>query len=154
MSEDKDLELLRRLAAAGDAANMWEAGAAMGLDRSATETLAIDLFAKQAMEVANLSGKVRITATGRSLLGEAPASEPGLAGLVRDLAALEPGLPGNDATDLAADLACLQAQAGRSRPLMPVVRACLAAVETALAKSKAPQAAALIKRAATLREQA
>lgn len=153
MSEDKELELLRRLAAAGDQANMWEAGAAMGLDRSATETLAMELFAKQAMEVANLSGKVRLTAAGRGLLGDAPAaSEPGLPGFVTDLAALAHGLAGADATDLAADLACLQAQAGRSRPLTPVVRACLAAIETALAKSKAPAAAALSQRAAALRE--
>lgn len=152
MLESQDLDLLRRLAAAGDQANMWEAGAQMGLDRPATETLAMNLFAQQAMEVVNLSGKVRITEVGRRLLGDAPASEPGLAGFVADLAALAHGLTGTDAGDLAADLACLRAQAGRSRPLMPVVRACLAAVETALGKSKAPQAAGLAQRAAALRE--
>lgn len=152
MLESQDLDLLRRLAEAGDKANMWEAGAEMGLDRPATETLAINLFAQQAMEVVNLSGKVRITEAGRRLLGDQPAAEPGLAGFVADLAALDHGLGGGDAGDLAADLACLKAQAGRSRPLAPVVRACLAAVETALAKSQAPQAAALVKRAASLRE--
>lgn len=152
MSDDRDLELLRRLAAAGDSANMWEAGAEMGLDRPATETLAMNLFAQSAMEVVNLSGKVRLTEAGRRLLGDQPPAEPGLAGLVADLAALDHGLAAGLAADLAADLACLTAQAGRSRPLAPVVRACLAAVETALATSKAPQAAALIKRAAALRE--
>lgn len=152
MLESQDLDLLRRLAAAGDKANMWEAGAEMGLDRPATETLAMNLFAQQAMEVVNLSGKVRITEAGRRLLGDQAAAEPGLAGFVADLEALDAGLGGSDAGDLAADLVCLKAQAGRSRPLAPVVRACLAAVETALAKSQAPQAAALVKRAAALRE--
>ncbi len=151
MFDDKHLDLLRRLHAAGDQANLWSAGGEMGLDRPATETLAMDLMAGGALEVVSLSGKVRLTDKGRGLLGGGGA-ELDLAGLVAALEKLDLGLSQPAAGDLAADLACIKAQAGRSRPLMPVIRACLAAVETALGQSRHPEAKGLAQRAGALRE--
>ncbi len=151
MFSDQHLDLLRRLDQAGEQANLWRAGGEMGLDRPATEVLAMDLMAGGILEVVNLSGKVRLTDQGRGLLGGGGA-ELDLSGLVAALESLDLGLGQPASGDLMADLACLKAQAGRSRPLMPVVRACLAAVETALGQSRHPEAKTLATRAGALRE--
>lgn len=151
MFSDQHLDLLRRLDQAGEQANLWRAGGEMGLDRPATEVLAMDLMAGGILEVVNLSGKVRLTDQGRGLLGGGGA-ELDLSRLVAALESLDLGLGQPASGDLMADLACLKAQAGRSRPLMPVVRACLAAVETALGQSHHPEAKTLATRAGALRE--
>lgn len=152
MFSDQHLDLLRRLDQAGEQANLWQAGGEMGLDRPATEVLAMDLMAGGILEVVNLSGKVRLTDQGRGLLGGGGGGELDLAGLVAALESLDLGLGQPASGDLLADLACLKAQAGRSRPLVPVVRACLAAVETALGQSRHPEAKTLAARAGALRE--
>jgi len=151
MFSDQHLDLLRRLDQAGEQANLWQAGGEMGLDRPATEVLAMDLMAGGILEVVNLSGKVRLTDQGRGLLGGG-GGELDLAGLVAALESLDLGLGQPAAGDLLTDLACLKAQAGRSRPLLPVIKACLAAVETALGQSRHPEAKALAARAGALRE--
>ncbi|MFH1034859.1 MAG: hypothetical protein V1806_10175 [Pseudomonadota bacterium] len=150
--ENKHLEFMAALAQAGEEANMWQAGQSLGLDRGATEALAMDLLAQSALEVVNLSGKVRITPAGRQLCAGQDGGGDDLAGFLADLdAAGGLGLAGAALQDLAADLATLKAQLTRSRPLMPVLKACLAALETTLAKSTAPQAPALATRASALR---
>ncbi|MCA1906301.1 MAG: hypothetical protein LDL11_06915 [Desulfarculus sp.] len=151
MFSDQHLDLLRRLDQAGDQANLWQAGGEMGLDRPAAEVLAMDLMAGGILEVVNLSGKVRLTDQGRGLLGGG-GGDLDLAGLVAALEALDLGLGQPAAGDLMADLTCLKAQLGRSRPLVPVVRACLAAVESILGQSRHPEAKALAARAGALRE--
>ncbi len=153
MHEKNKLEFLGGLSQAGDQANMWQTGQAMGLNRDASEALAMDLMSQGLLEIVNLSGKVRLTEAGRRALGPASGPGDGLEALVRDLeAAGDLGLKGASAQDLAADLATLRAQLGRSRPLMPVVKACLAALESLLGRSSASEAADLAKRAAALRE--
>lgn len=150
MDEGKQREFLERLAQAGEQASMWEIGQAMGLDRGATEALATALLAQEALQMVSLSGKVCLTEAGRALCGGAAGDF--LAGLLGDLrAAGALGLSGQAQGDFLADLATLQAQLTRSQPLLPVVKACLAAIEGALAKSRDPQAAGLAARAAALR---
>lgn len=151
MEQGKEREFLERLAQAGEQASMWEVGQAMGLDRGATEALAASLLAQEALQIVSLSGKVCLTEAGRALCG-AGAGGDSLAGLLQDLrAAGGLGLSGAAAQDLLADLATLEAQLGRSQPLMPVVKACLAAIEGALTRSRHPQAVGLAARAAALR---
>jgi hypothetical protein len=152
MDQSKQQEYLERLAQAGDSANMWEVGQAMGLDRGATEALATALLAQEALQMVSLSGKVCLTETGRNLCGGGAAGSDDLARFLADLqAAGGLGLSGEALQDLGADLATLKAQLTRSRPLMPVLKACLAALETTLAKSRAPETPALTARAAALR---
>ena len=145
--ENKLMEFLEGVSQAGDCANMWQVGQAMGLDRGATETLATDLLAQGALEMVNLSGKVRLSESGRQICGG-----DDLARLLGDFqAAGGLGLTGEALQDMSADLATLKAQLTRSRPLPPVVTACLAALEVTLAKSRAPEAAGLAQRATALR---
>lgn len=157
MDDYQKLEFLRRVAEAGDKADMWKTGQAQGLDRDATEALCMDFFAQGVLEVVSLSGAVRLTSSGRESLGEtgggAAAGGPdSLARLVADLdQAGDLGLKPPAGGDLAADLACLKAQLKRSQPLTQVVRACLVAVEAALMQSPAAAAEALAQRAAGLR---
>lgn len=159
MEDQQKLEFLRRVAEAGDRADMWKTGEAQGLDRDATETLCMDCFAQGVLEVVSLNGSVRLTASGRESLGETPpgaagagGGPDGLAKLVADLEkAGDLGLKPPAKGDLAADLACLKAQLTRSQPLIQVVRACLLAVEAALMQSPAATAEALAQRAAGLR---
>ncbi len=154
MEEFERLSFLQSVAEAGDKANMWKVGEAMGLNRDATETLCMDFFAQGILEVVNLSGWVRLTPAGRE--GLAPTGPQGgpdsLAALVRDLAAAgDLGLKPPAGADLAADLACLKAMLTRSQPLPQVVKACLLAVEAALMLSPQPAAESLAQRAASLR---
>ncbi|MBI5524308.1 MAG: hypothetical protein HY910_16910 [Desulfarculus sp.] len=152
MDQGKEREFLERLAQAGEHASMWEIGQAMGLDRGATEALATSLLAQEALQMVSLSGKVCLTEAGRALCGGGMAGGDSLAGWLGDLrAAGGLGLSGQAHNDLLADLATLEAQLGRSQPLMPVVKACLAAIEAALAKSSGSQAASLAARAGALR---
>jgi hypothetical protein len=154
MEDQQKLEFLRRVAEAGDKADMWKTGEAQGLNRDATETLCMDFFAQGILEVVSLSGAVRLTDSGREGLGEAPGGggPDSLASLVADLEkAGDLGLKPPASGDLMADLACLKAQTKRSQPLTQVVKACLLAVEAALMQSPAAQAEALAQRAAGLR---
>jgi hypothetical protein len=152
MEDYQKLEFLRRVAEAGDKADMWKTGEAQGLDRDATETLCMDFFAQGILEVVSLSGAVRLTASGREGLGGAGGGPDNLAGLLADLEkAGDLGLKAPAGTDLAADMACLKAQLKRSQPLTQVVKACLLAVEAALMQSPTAAAEALAQRAAALR---
>ena len=65
MDEEKSLELLRAIAAAGDKANMWTAGESVGLDRGTTEALSLELMDRGYLDMASLSGAVRLTPPGR-----------------------------------------------------------------------------------------
>jgi hypothetical protein len=152
MDEEQKLDFLRRAAASGAKANMWRIGEELGLTRDATEYLCMDLFAQGMMEVVNLSGGVRLTTSGEQCLGPAQgASADTLAAWLKDARALgDPGLTGQAAQDLAADLKALEAQTERSQPLAPVVKACLEAAAAALVQAKAPAAVELAQRAKAL----
>ncbi len=151
MEQDKQREFLERLIQAGEQASMWELGQAMGLDRGATEALATSLLAQEALQMVSLSGKVCLTEAGRQMCGPGGGSND-LARLLADLeGAGGLGLSGPARQDFLADLATLKAQLGRSQPLAPVIKACLAALESSLAKSPSPEAAGLLRRASSLR---
>jgi len=160
MDDARSLKLLEQVAAAGEAANLWQAGEALGLDRGQAEDLGTGLMAQGYLEVVNLSGAVRITESGRQALAQlqaAPAGQAGddLAGLVADLEQAQEalGLAEKVAADLKADVGALKAQLGRSRPLLPVVRALLAALEQGLENSSQGRARELAARVRALREQ-
>jgi hypothetical protein len=151
--DDKVRELLQAVQARGGEANMWEAGQALGLTRDQTEGLATEAMGESLLEMVSLSGKVRLTEQGAEAAGagQGGAEESGLSGLVSQAAALgEAGLPPAQAKDLAADLACLQAQLGRSRPLPAVVRACLESLAGLLEASSQEAAHDLAARARVL----
>lgn len=146
MDEVKRLEFLRQLAQAGEAANMWTAGQAVGLDRASTEQLSLDLLTQGVLEMASLSGGVRLTAAGQSELEGAPSPQKSAdlgAVLAAILAADELGLPPEAAADLRADLATLQAALGRSAPHAQVLETCLKAVDAALGQAPDGRAASL-----------
>lgn len=144
MDDVKRLEFLRAVAAAGDKANMWTAGEAVGLGRAATETLSLDLMDLGYLEMASLSGAVRLTSLGGEELQGAAGAEkaPDMEALLERIASQELKLGPVASADLKADLATLRAALGRSRPLNPVLKACLAAIDGALEKA-GPSAAAL-----------
>ncbi len=144
MDELKRLEFLRALASAGEKANMWTAGQAVGLERAATENLSLELMDQGYLEMASLSGAVRLTPQGlEELAGAAGAQKaPDLEELLGRIAAAGLELGPVAAADLQADLATLRAALGRSRPLNPVLKACLAAIDGALEKA-GPGATAL-----------
>lgn len=113
MDEVKSLEFLRAVAAAGDKANMWTAGQAVGLERGATETLSLELMDRGYLEMASLSGAVRLTPSGaEELQGAAGAAKaPDLEDLLQRIAAQELDLGPTASADLKADLATLGAAA-------------------------------------------
>jgi hypothetical protein len=150
--DSKQADFLRQLAAAGDEANMWQAGEAMGLNRDDTETLATELMATGRLEFVNLSGKVRLTELGQGSLGPEPGGghSDSLAALIKDLEAADLKLDPQPAADLSADLAALKAQLGRSQPLAAVVKACLAAIGAALQEAGSDQVQDLARRAQAL----
>lgn len=137
MDEVKSLEFLRAVAAAGDKANMWSAGEAVGLDRGATESLSLELMDQGYLEMASLSGAIRLTAKGGEELQGAAGAEkaPDLEALLERIAGRELDLGPTAARDLKADVATLRAALGRSRPLNPVIKSCLAAIDGALEKA-------------------
>lgn len=143
MDETKSLEFLRAIAAAGEKANMWTAGEAVGLDRAATETISLELMDGGYLEMASLSGAVRLTPQGgEELQGAAGAAQaPDMEALLDRIAAQDLDLGPTAAGDLKADLATLRAALGRSRPLNPVVKSCLAAIDAALEKAGGSAAA-------------
>jgi hypothetical protein len=142
MDPEQRSRFLQAIAAAGDSADMWQAGQDLGLERSDTESLATALMAEGLLEMVSLSGKVRLTPAGRQLLDTAsPEEELDLAAWLQAVAAADGlGLPEPAARDLAADLATLEAQLQRSQPLTAVVNACLEAIADALAASDSPLA--------------
>ncbi len=155
MADEQSRNYLHHIAQAGETASMWEAGSALDLDRNATEALATDLMAQGLLEMVSLDGKVRLTPAGRELLAEAApaagAAGQDLGSLLAEIKAAAPaGLSGKAAADLEADLACLEAQLRRSQALEPVVRACLEAVQQALAGSPDAAAQKLAQRAGAL----
>lgn len=143
MDDIKRVEFLRAIAAAGDKANMWTAGEAVGLDRTATETLSLEFMDRGYLEMASLSGAVRLTPQGGEELEGAAGAEkaPDLEALLGRIAAQDLDLGPIASANLKADLATLRAALGRSRPLNPVVKACLAAIDGALENVGAPGAA-------------
>lgn len=148
-------EFLRSAAEAGDQANMWKIGQALGLDRSAAESLGLELMGQGLLEMVNLGGGVRITEAGLAGLGsvgKGPGPGPDLEALLGEIeSGGDLGLDQKAMVDMEADLACLRAQLGRSRPLEAVVTACLEAVEEALAGSTAARAQELARRAGEFR---
>ncbi|MEW5912007.1 MAG: hypothetical protein AB1814_05595 [Thermodesulfobacteriota bacterium] len=149
MEDLKRLEFLRRLAAAGAKANMWRAGEALGLDHAATEQLSLDLMTQGLLEMASLSGGVRLTEAGQAELDGAPSPDNAadLGALLKEIGqAGALGLAGPAAADLAADLATLQAALQRRAPHASVLETCLKAVAAALGQAPAPAAPALRER--------
>lgn len=150
MNQDMLLEYLKQLAAEGDGVNAKAVAERMGLGRQDGEDLAVRLMTDGLLEMVSLSGAVRVTAAGRGLVAGVSAAASGdddLPALLAQIgAAGDLGLGPVDAADLAADAACLAAHLRRSRPLPPVVRACLASLSDGLAKSSSPQAAGLLPR--------
>lgn len=148
-------QLLESLAQAGEGANLFQAGEAMGLDRTQTENLGTALMTDGLLEMVSLSGGVKVTDQGAAMLGGSGGQSPGdLKSLVDDLeSAGGLGLAQKVAQDLAADVGALRAQLGRSRPLLPVVRACLEALEDNLKQSPEQKARDLAQRAAELASQ-
>lgn len=152
MNEDLAREFLGRLEQAGGKASMWKLGESLGLDRADTETLAVDLLGQGLLEMVSLSGAVQFTEAGRAAVGGAPAAGgEDLPGLLAELAGAGGlGLAGTAAADLTADLAALSAHLTRSSPLMPVVKALTAALDSALEKAPDPAARELRARLARL----
>jgi D-alanyl-D-alanine carboxypeptidase len=152
MDNAKRQEFLRLISQAGASGSMWDAGEAMGLDRSDTEALATDLMSQGLLEMVSLDGKLSVTSSGEEVMnsGGAASSVPSvdLTTLVSSLRAVgAAGLSGDKAVDLLADVACLAAQLERSKPLDIVVQACLKTVSQALANSSQPDAQNLAKQA-------
>lgn len=89
------------------------------------------------LEMASLSGAIRLTAKGgEELQGAAEAEKaPDLEALLNRIAGWSLDLGPTAARDLKADLATLRAALGRSRPLNPVIKSCLAAIDGALEKA-------------------
>jgi len=125
---DHEAEFLAALAQAGGEGSMWDIGREMGLDRGQAEAVGTELMGRGLLEMVSLSGKVRLTETGRA--GAERAADQGgetLADWLAQARALDP------AGDLAQDLACLEAQLARSQPLTEVVATCLEAAAQSLA---------------------
>lgn len=144
------MEFLGRLAQEGDKVDSHQVGEEMGLDRGQIDTLSVDLMTAGLLEMVSLSGQVRVTEAGKKALGgglSGRADGDGLEALLDDLADTDLGLAPGAAADLAVDLETIRAQLKRSEPLGPVISACLQAVALALAKSSAPQAGELARRA-------
>lgn len=142
MDDNTKLEFLRAVAAAGDKANMWAVGEGLGLERIPTENLAVGLMEMGYLEMASLSGAVRLTPKGGEELAGAEGAEkaPDLEQLLERIAGagLELGPAAN--ADLKVDIATLRAALARSRPLNPVLKSCLAAIDGALEKAGPPAA--------------
>ncbi|MCF8032115.1 MAG: hypothetical protein K9K66_02595 [Desulfarculaceae bacterium] len=140
MDDLKKLEFLKALAEAGDSANMWTAGEAVGLEHNAIENLGVELMNQGYLEMASLSGGVRLTDKGSEELAGADGAEkaPDLEQMLQRIvdAGLDLG-PGANA-NLTADIATLRAALKRSHPLAPVVKACMAAIDAALQMAGAP----------------
>lgn len=153
MEERNRLAFLAAVDQAGGRANMWEIGEAMGLERGDTEQLCTELLSDGLLELASLSGGVRITEQGSSLAGAASGGGDedlgtwlNEAGQVCHLA-----LDGLAAQDLAVDLETIRSQQKRTKPHATVISTCLGAAEQAFNSSAHPQAAELARRAAMLR---
>lgn len=156
MSDEIRMELLRRISKAGDSANAKNEAMAMGMDRQQADDMSVGLISDGLLEMVSLSGSVQLTEAGKGLIAGSDAAETGTDDMGDLLAAVakagDLGLGERDATDLAADVACLQAHLKRSRPLDPVVRSCLASIAGALDKAPKPAAAGLLVRVQAFRK--
>ena len=152
MDDNTKLEFLKAIAAAGDSANMWTAGEALGLEHNVIENLGVGLMEQGYVEMASLSGGVRLTAKGGEELAGAAGAEkaPDLEQLLDRIAKTNLDLGPQANTDLKTDLLTLRAALGRSRPLIPVVKACMAALDAALEKA-GPAGASLRQQLAALK---
>ena len=159
MDQSESGRLLEYLAGIEGAANMWEAGEALGMQRQDTENAATDLMAQGYLAIANLSGGVRVTQEGLDWLqknGGGPAGQaaPDLDGWLQSVEnAGSLGLSGAGLQDFRLDMETLRLQSRRSGSLPGVLSACLGAVHKALAASSDPQAAELATQAEALLEQ-
>ncbi|KIX13293.1 hypothetical protein [Dethiosulfatarculus sandiegensis] len=149
MDTSDSRRLLEELAKQGEEANTTRAAETLGLDRSQAEDLTVALMGEGLLEMVSLSGKVRLTESGRQLLGgqSGLGPEDGLESLVADLASWRAGdMDPVSLHDYTQDLNCLKAQAKRSEPLLPVVTACLKAIQDALSKNPDSTATELSRR--------
>lgn len=132
----------------GAGISMWKAGESLGLSRSETQDLVMDLSADGYVEIKSLSGKVLVTTAGYGLVGPA-GSGSGSAAALDKLAALVAGLdsfaagldPDQASTgDLQLDISVLKSQLKRSEKLDAVVMGVLKALtqKSSVAAEKAP----------------
>jgi hypothetical protein len=138
MENSDSRRLLGELAKQGEDANTTQAAEILGLDRSQVEDLTVELMGEGLLEMVSLSGKVRLTENGRRLLGGQAGLGPkdDLESLVAELSSWQvKGLDPVSLHDYTQDLNCLEAQAKRSEPLLPVVTACLKAIHGVLAEN-------------------
>lgn len=120
--------------------DLWAVGRDLGLDRSRTETLSVQLMAVGFLQMKSLSGGVAITAAGMDEIGPlATASSeasapPDLAGLCAELESELPsmGLAERLLKDALADVACIRTQLGKSRPGTKIVAACASSIADTL----------------------
>jgi hypothetical protein len=156
MDEAVKIQLLEHLAGVDGPANMWEAGKALGMDRSVTEDVSTDLMAQGYLAIANLSGDVRVTEDGRSWLaqaGGAPATAPpgDLSGWLESVrSAGDLDLSGAALADFKLDIETLALQQKRNYILTPVITACLDSICQALESSSDSKAARLSEQGRTL----
>ncbi len=133
---------------AGGQDNMWKAGQALGLERGETESLALELAGEGLVEIVSLSGKLRLTPEGQKQVGQ-PGPEVGGLELAEVLERIRQELPlglgGQELGDVEVDLNCLELQLKRSKPLKPVVSACIKALRHALETSGEPRALELAR---------
>lgn len=122
--------------------SMWTVGEELGLDRSKTEDLAMELVSEGLLEIKNLSGGIGLTEAGLEKLKESgPVSDFPVAENLDDLikrlesTADEPGLPDAERGDLKIDLESLNIQLRRSKKSPEVINALLKVVSRILADS-------------------
>lgn len=122
---------------------MWVVGQSIGLERSETESLAMDLVAEGFLEIKSLSGGVALTQTGLALFeaGASQDAEPVTLGTILERMETflnERDLPPAVRQNLAADIQTLRAQSGRTSPLPAVLETVLNAVREALSGLSSP----------------
>jgi hypothetical protein len=126
--------------------DMWELGERVGLDRSQTENLIMELVSEGWLEIRSLSGAIALTETGCSrAAADASSTGAGSSGLIEFIEQLETALPDlslDDRTrlDMEIDLKTLRLQQERSEPAPSVVQDVLRAMEGPLAASSQSQA--------------
>ena len=136
----------------GKTASMWPIGEKLGLDRSHTEDVAMDLVAEGLLEIKSLSGGLALTEEGRARLKASGGSAAG--SLAPDLSgfldALEEALPGlklsqQTADNLKIDIQILRLQAQRNPSLPVLSRIVLQTAAETLQEADSPLANTALK---------
>ncbi|MCB2185708.1 MAG: hypothetical protein KQJ78_04780 [Deltaproteobacteria bacterium] len=145
MHEELKKNFLEKLAAAGGQGSMWDLGQGLGLDRAATEPLGLELMSEGLVEMASLSGGIRLTEAGREALSPPETGgHGGLKDLLKELAnAGTLGLGSPAAGNLTVDVATLRSALERQDPLPQVVNALVKSLVHALEQAGDPRAAGL-----------